>query len=91
MPNGLGSLAHAVRSPVTAVRSSRSAGTGLIAGVGVVAGALLLSFFALRSTSSSPAPQQAQAPQPAPDEQATPSQCWITTDRERGFGFYRPC
>ena len=29
--------------------------------------------------------------QPYPDPNGPVRQCWVTTDRDRGFGYYRPC
>ena len=95
MPGGLGALRNAARSQVIAVKSGKSTANGLIVALGVVAAGVIFSLFTINhSMSPGPAPQQAQAPpQPAQDEQAAtpPSQCWVTTDRERGYGYYRPC
>ena len=38
------------------------------------------------------APPQAPAyVQPLPDPNGPARQCWVPTDRDRGFGYYRPC
>jgi hypothetical protein len=80
-----------VERPAIAVTSKSSAGSLAIIGGVIVGGALLLSAPRLMQSGSNAEAAEPQL-QTAPQEgDGQLQQCWVATDKDRGFGYLAPC